>query len=83
MNSRFLIEICSDVDFEGMVVDVSYDMQTIASINYDKGVNSMEIEIAPYSNGDKKTVFPLTDFLEVLERAKKIALRCAQEDQSK
>ena len=47
MREGFSLEICSDLDFEGMVIDISYNMETIASINYDKGIDNMEIEFFP------------------------------------
>lgn len=80
MNKKFTIEACSDCDFEGMVVDVCYDMETIASINYDKGIDNLEIRLSDslYTKGN--IGFPLEIFLQVLEKAKKIATRYAKED---
>ncbi len=83
MNDKFSIEMCSDLDFEGMVIDISYNMQTFASINYDKGIDKMEIEISPFGKDLNKTIFPLEDFLTVLEKAKKLAIRCAEEDSNR
>ncbi len=82
MNEKFSIELCSDVDFEGMVVDISYNMQTVASINYDKGVNRMEIKMIPFGCDARGLIFPLQDFMAILEKAKQIAIRCAEEDKS-
>jgi hypothetical protein len=78
MNKKFSIEMCSDLDYDGMVIDISYDMETIASINYDKGIDSMEIEMHAIS---KNLLFPLNDFFHVLEKAKQLATKCAKEDQ--
>lgn len=78
MNNKLSIELCGDLDFEGMVIDITYNKETIASINYEKGINNMEIEILPKS---KKFVFPLEDFLLILEKAKKLAIKCAKEDE--
>ena len=75
---EFSLEVCSDLDYKGMVIDISYNMQTIASINYDKGVDHLEIQMMPF--GDQKATFPLKEFLEVLEKAKKLAIQCAQDD---
>ena len=83
MSSDFTIEICGDLDFEGMVVDISYKMETIASINYEKGVDQMEIEIHNKRECPGKFTFPLKDFFDALERAKTIALKCAAEDDLK
>ena len=69
MSSKFHIEMCGDVDLEGMAIYISYDTEIIASITYEKGINNMEIEL-----------FPLEDFFVFLEKAKKLAIKCAQED---
>lgn len=34
---KFNIELSSDLDFEGMVVEVCFDNQVIATCNYEKG----------------------------------------------
>lgn len=70
--------MCSDLDFEGMVIDICYDMEPIASINYDKGIDNMEIEMHPIS---EKLIFPLDDFFLILEKAKQLAIKCAKEDE--
>jgi len=80
MNKRFSIEMCSDLDFEGMVIDVSYDMETIASINYDNGIDNMEVEMRPIS---ENIIFPLDDFFLALRQAKQLAIKCAKEDEFK
>lgn len=72
--------MCSDLNFEGMVIDISYNMQTIASINYDKGLDNMEIEIFPVKENSPELIFPFQDFLAALEKAKKLAMKCADED---
>ncbi len=61
-----------------MVINISYDMETIASINYDKGIDNMEIEMRPIS---EKLLFPLDDFFPALEKAKQLAIKCAKEDE--
>jgi len=78
MNKKFSIEMCGDLDFEGMAIDITYNKETIASINYDKGIDNIEIEIPPKS---EKFVFFLDDFFLVLEKAKKLAIKCAREDE--
>lgn len=75
--------MCSDLDFEGMVVYVNYDEQTLASINYDKGINNLEVEMFPFEYEGQKLIFPLQDFLAAIEKARKLALKCAEEDQLK
>lgn len=63
-----------------MVVDICFDDQTIAMINYDKSIDHLEIEILLQEDASSNLVFPLKDFLDVLERAKKLAIQCAEED---
>jgi hypothetical protein len=63
-----------------MILDVKYDMLTIASINYEKGIDSMEIELLPFGGEDKKIIFSLDDFLNTLIKAKEVAKSCAKED---
>lgn len=83
MKKTFLIETCSDLNYEGMVVDITFDNQRIAMINYDKGIDNLEIEILPSGDEPSECVFPLKDFLEILEKAKEIAIQCAKEDEER
>ena len=80
INKGFCTKIFGDLDFEGMVILVCYDDRTIAEINYEKGIDHMEIEITPSAEGFPKRIFPLDDFFDALEEAKAIATRCAKED---
>jgi len=43
----FSIELCGGLDFEGMVIDVTYNKETVAYINYENGIDNIEIEIPP------------------------------------
>ena len=45
-------------------------------INYDKGIDNMEIEILSTGDESSRCVFPLNVFFEILEKAKAIAVRC-------
>ncbi len=83
MNKAFSIELCSDLDLEGMAIYINYNMQTIASINYDKGIDKMEMEIFPFGQGKDRMIFPVDDFIIALEKAKKLALKCAEEDKTR
>jgi hypothetical protein len=70
MNSQFKIEYCSDLDYEEIVADISFQNHILAVINQEKGIESMEIEIfAPYDT--KSWNFSLSEFIETLESAKK------------
>lgn len=80
MNEKFSIEMCGDLDFNGMVIDISYNMTNIASVNYEKGIDNIEIEILPFGDNTQKLIFPLQGFLNALEKAKRLAKQCAEED---
>lgn len=81
MFKGFNTKLCSDVDYEGMVIDICFNDERIASLNYDKGTDNLEIEILWGTKESPRRIFPLDDFYEILEKAKKIALRCAKEDE--
>lgn len=81
MRKRFLIETCSNSNYEGMVVDISFNNQRIAMINYDKGIDNVEIGILSSGEESSGCAFPLKDFFNILEEAKQIAIRCAKEDE--
>lgn len=82
MNKGFYLEISSNKNYEGMVVEVSYDNYLIAEINYDKGINNLEIEfIPPAEEFSDKYFLPLDEFLIILNKAKLLALKCAKEDE--
>lgn len=78
MNNNFSIKILGDVAFDGMVIIICYDNQNIAEINYEKGIDHMEIEIMHIK---ENLMFPLDDFMNAIEKAKKIAIKCAKEDE--
>ncbi|HEV3270002.1 MAG TPA: hypothetical protein VGZ69_05070 [Candidatus Rhabdochlamydia sp.] len=74
---KFSITLFGDLDFEGMIVEVCFDNQVIATCNYEKGIDNIEIQILPQN---QEFIFPLQDFLKVLEKAKKLVIQCAEED---
>lgn len=69
MNKKFTVEVCSDLDYEEMVADVSYGNHTIAMITQENG--NMEIEIFLPEKEIKSLKFPLNDFIESIVFAKK------------
>ncbi len=72
-NKDFKIRICSDLDYEGMVVDIVYKNNTIATLNQDKGIESIEIKL--YSTQKESSLeFSYKDFVDTLEKAKKILI---------
>lgn len=80
VSKRFCIKLCSDVDFEGMVLDICFDDQPIAMVNYDKGINKIEIEVLSKRESSFNPIFYLQDFIDILEEAKILAIQCAEED---
>lgn len=80
MNKGFCAKILGDVDLEGMVILVCYDDHIIAEINYEKGIDNMEIEIVSPLEEFPKQVFSLDDFFKILEEAKQLAIKCSKED---
>lgn len=70
MNNKFRIVMCSDLEKEEMVADVFLENHMIATINQDKGLDNMEIEIFT-PDEDNKWTLPLDDFIEAIQFAKK------------
>lgn len=70
MSKKFIVEICSDLDYEEMVADISYEKNLVATISQENGPDKMEIKIVPPGS---KTYwnFSLNDFIEIIEFAKK------------
>ena len=83
INKGFCTKILGDIDLEGMVILVCYDDQIIAEINYEKGIDNMEIEIISSQEGFPKRTFSLNGFFKILEEAKQLAIKCAKEDEEK
>ena len=79
MKKKVCIELSSDLDYEGMVVNICHEHETIARVSYDKGITNMEIEFLP----DDKTqhhALPLSEFLLLLGEAAQLAKECAEQD---
>lgn len=74
MNDEFSLEICSDLDYEGMTVDISYLNDLIASLNQDKGSENIEIKL--YSPKDKEHWnFSYEEFMLILKKAKELLIQ--------
>lgn len=80
-NKKFSITLFGDLDFEGMIVEVCFDNQVIATCNYEKGIDNIEIQILSQNEDSQEFIFPLQDFLNVLEKAKNLVIQCAKEDE--
>jgi len=75
MSNEFTIEVCSDLDFEEMVADITYDGRRIAMVTQENGINNMEIEIFIPRNQVVVNKFPLDAFIDSIANAKKILVR--------
>ncbi|MGB7128303.1 MAG: hypothetical protein WBD50_04340 [Candidatus Rhabdochlamydia sp.] len=62
INKKFRITLFSDLDFEGMVVDICFDNQVIAILNYEKGIDNIEIQILSQNTDSQELHFPSTRF---------------------
>lgn len=70
-NIKFTVEVCSDLDYEEMVADISYKNLTIAMITQENGIDNMEIEILVRKNEKESLKLPLDGFINSLLQAKK------------
>ena len=71
--NKFKIRICSDLDYEGMVVDIVYNNETLATLNQDSGVDNIEIKL--FSNKKDFWEFSLDEFQKNVEEAKKTLIQ--------
>lgn len=83
MSNDFTIELSSDLDYEGMVVYISVHEQEIAILNYDKGIENIEIKLLPIYTESKTLSVPLDELLIALEKAKTVLKKCAEEDKTR
>lgn len=80
METKFRIRICSDLDYEEMVADISYENQTIAMISQENGIDKMEIEIFSQTNSKLAWKVNLDDFVKIIELAKKTLIKMKKID---
>ena len=70
MEDTFKLRICSDLEYEEMVVDICWNNNTVALLNREKGIDNLEIEIFPPDESNSWK-FPLDKFIETIQNAKK------------
>jgi hypothetical protein len=71
--SEFEIAPFSDLDYEGMTVEIKYKGAPIAQVNKDKGFESFEIEIpSRFSPEVTSFTFPVNDLIQALIEAKNL-----------
>lgn len=66
----FKIRMCSDLDHEEIVADVCWNDHTLATINQDKGLENLEIELFPPPN-QESWILPFDKMVEIFCEAKK------------
>ncbi len=74
----FKTRVCSDLDYEGMVVDIVYKNSTVATLNQDKGIKNTEIKVFPPVDKDCWD-FPYEEFIKILKKAKETLIKFNQE----
>lgn len=75
MKNKFQLRICSDLDYEEMVADISYDDHTLAMITQENGIKKMEIEVFPPDGKIKSWKFLLDDYVSAIISAKQTLIR--------
>jgi hypothetical protein len=71
--SGFEVAPFSDLDYEGMAVEIRYQGVPVAELNRDKGLEACEVVIpSRFSPVEASFTFPLNEFLEALNAAKSL-----------
>ena len=78
MNNKFQFRVMSDSNYEKLIVEFfcGDDLRNdfIGLINQEKGIDSLELEIYPKTNG-QPWKFNLEEFVDVLHQAKRHLLK--------
>ena len=80
MKKDFKLEISSDLNYNGMVVHISYRNDLLAVLNQDKGSKNIEIKMFPSKDQDY-WIFPYEELLNYLNKAKDVVIKINQQDQ--
>lgn len=75
MNKDFKVELSSDLDYEEMVVYVSWNEIPLVVLSCEEGFNKIKIEFDLDSDNKNPPMIPLDDFLDALEFGKKILVQ--------
>lgn len=71
--SGFELAKFSDLDYEGMTVEIRYMGTPFAQLNRDKGRDMQEIAVpSRFSPVDVQFFFPVADLIQALEAAKEL-----------
>lgn len=71
MKPKFSLAICSDLDYEDMVIDISWENEMIAILDQEKGPNHKEIELLPLAIL-KNFKFSFNEFRKYLDKAEQL-----------
>ena len=74
MKNNFHLDISSNLDYEGMVVDIMYKHDILATLNQDKGIDKIEIIIFSPTHSDNWS-FSYEEFLQILQKAKETLIK--------
>ncbi|OGN62287.1 MAG: hypothetical protein A3F40_02060 [Chlamydiae bacterium RIFCSPHIGHO2_12_FULL_27_8] len=74
LRNYYKLRICSDLEYEKMVVDIVYKNQTILTLNQEHGINKIEFKFY-CTNISNDEIFTVLDFIYVLEEAKKLLIK--------
>ena len=70
MNPGFEITVCSDRDYEDLIIEIYFEDQLLVLINQEKGLDALEIDLYP-GKGGGPWHFKLQELEEVVEAAKR------------
>ncbi|MFQ6021828.1 MAG: hypothetical protein ACE5NW_03825 [Acidiferrobacterales bacterium] len=70
MNPAFQATVCSDQNYEDLIVEIYFEDQLIALINQDKGLNALEINLYPRKDGEPWH-FELAELEKIIEVARR------------
>lgn len=82
MGDDFRIRLCSDLDYEGMVVDVCWGNDTVAMLTHEDASSAIQITILFSPDAPSTWKFPLDKFVETIQAAKKIFLEINEKQQT-
>lgn len=81
MLNKFEIRVCSDLDYEEMVIDILYEREAVALISQENGIENMAIEILPFEEKHNLEL-PLDGFMEILQKAKERLIKIQRSNEN-
>lgn len=69
MEEKFIIRICSDIDYEDLVADIYFKDKIVAMVTQELGFENLEIKIYPPVNAEF-WVFKFSEFESAIQHAK-------------